>query len=188
MNFMLRLKEFLIIKKYQLKALFYKHQSNPVLFIFIGIPCSGKTTISKMIAHRLSALRISTDDIKLFLYNEKKYDINNIFRVQHIIIKKLSTKKINLISDANSSKIVYREALKKLLYNNSYRTIQIYCYADENTIWQRMLERSLFISTKEQLKAYTDELEISSDVLYVDTNKMTLQQILIKVEEEYEGK
>ncbi len=181
-------KEFLIIKKYQLQSLFYKRQNNPVLFLFIGIPCSGKTTLSKIISQRFSALRISTDDIKIFLYNQKQYDIYNIFRIQHIVMQKLSQKKINLISDANSSKIVYRKKLENLLFNCSYRAIKIYCYADMDIIWQRMLNRSSFISTKEQLNIYADEIELSSDILQFNTGELTPEQILMKVINKYERK
>lgn len=103
-------------------------------------------------------------------------------------MQKLSQKKINLISDANSSKIVYRKKLENLLFNCSYRAIKIYCYADMDIIWQRMLNRSSFISTKEQLNIYADEIELSSDILQFNTGELTPEQILMKVINKYERK
>lgn len=188
MNLILKIKEFLLIKKYQLRALELQKQKKPVFFVFVGIPCSGKTTTAKNVAKKFNAIRIATDDIKVFLYNQNVYNLEHIFRVQHLIIKKLVRQKINIISDANSSKQIFREQLKQITFPYGYSYLGIYCYADFETILHRMSERKNFISSNEQLKKYQQEIEETSDLLSIDTEHFSQEDIVNMIEKEYEKK
>lgn len=38
--------------------------SNPILVVFTGLPCSGKSTIAKLLAHKASAIHLRIDSIE----------------------------------------------------------------------------------------------------------------------------
>ena len=118
----------------------YKNAYNRnILIIMVGIPGSGKTTISKILESNGIA-KISTDDLKNF-YNNKEYKINELFELQYKIIERLMNLNKSVVADSNSDKEIYRNKLKKLANKHNYETITIYCYADKETIYKRMEQR-----------------------------------------------
>ncbi len=155
-----------------------KHSNKPVLFIFVGIPSSGKTTLAKFLEKKLPAIRVSSDEIKVALFGKSGYDLNAIFDCQHQILKNLAPTDFHLISDANSAKKEYREKLVELAKKNSRKAIIVFCKISAAKASQRMKLRKgkKFYSSREQIAEYLKELEIPERAIVIDTGVLNLSQ------------
>ena len=99
----------------------------PIFLIFVGVPGSGKTTLSKIIASKYSFSRVSTDEIKVELEDQcKKYDISELFEIQRQKFVELMNSKVNIISDSNSDKVCFRQKLVELAEEFNYDYSIIY--------------------------------------------------------------
>ena len=142
-----------------------------VLVIMVGVPGSGKTTVSKFLENEGIA-KISTDDLKSFYENEE-YQIKDLFILQYKIIETLMKLNIGIVADSNSDKEVFREILKELAKKYNYRHEIIYCFANKDTINKRMQERKKigkFYVPPDKIDKFFDELEIPIDSINVNTN------------------
>lgn len=55
----------------------------PLLIIFVGVPGSGKTTISKRLCEEDDFCRVSTDEIKVYFENKLElYNIKKLYSYQ----------------------------------------------------------------------------------------------------------
>ena len=85
-------------------------------FLLVGIPASGKSTLSKQLALKENAAIISTDSIRAKLYGSEKTQGNwpEIERELHKSIKHYIALNVPVIVDATHTKPEYRRPLLSL--------------------------------------------------------------------------
>lgn len=152
----------------------------PLLFYFVGLPASGKTTLAHRLEIHLPAMRIATDEIKSLLYRGTEYNLKEVFSAQHKILRALGQKRIHLISDANSGKRSHRTELDEIAREAGYETRAIYCKVPFDILLQRMAQREGegFYSTQGQMEYYLRELEEPSDAICLQTHLLSETQAL----------
>ncbi len=165
-----------LIKKYSHKVNALTSRPNPLFIIFVGIPGAGKTTYAKYLEMFIPALRVATDDIKLYyIDNDYTYTTQQLFQSQREIFHKCVKEQVNIISDSNSATKEHRNKLKVFAKSHGYTPIVIYCCAKNSTIRKRINQRkkikrmkNFYISQK-RLNDYTEELEPPQKCIFVDT-------------------
>jgi tRNA uridine 5-carbamoylmethylation protein Kti12 len=173
-----------IIEKYVKQAQTIQSVSSPyskILIAFIGIPGSGKTTLSKSLSQLLPAVRIASDDIKLMLYGDDEYDINEFFKVQQLAIVAAS-QYASVISDANSDKKIYRDQLLSIAKSNSQNCFFIKCQIDIEIASKRVQQRQhRFIVPIERIERYYSNLEDPDDALVLNTGELSIEECISKI-------
>lgn len=164
-----------------------------ILIIMVGVPGSGKTTVSKIL-EKDGIAKISTDDLKSFYKNEK-YKISDLFKIQYKIIERLMKLNKSIVADSNSDKEIYRNSLSDLAYKYGYKIIIIYCYADKKIIYKRMDERKKtgkFYVPPNKIDEFINELEVPQDSININSNldiketEKSIQELLKKIKYERE--
>ncbi len=166
---------------------------NNIMIIFIGAPCSGKTTHADYLSENYGYLKVSTDDIKNFYTLEKnmKLDIKDAFFWQSIFFKLLFKQKKTIISDSNSDKKEFRRKLIEACEEYGYNYKIIYFKNSLEVLSKRMNERRInnhpFILSKESLGNYLKNIEIP-DEQYLEINTSepfdrTIKQLIDYIEE-----
>lgn len=165
-----------LTKKYIRKAGRLPKQSLPLFFIFVGIPGSGKTTYARFLEKYMSAVRVATDDIKLYyIKNNIKYTIPKLFQDQKDIFEEVAKHSVNIISDSNSATNKFRQRLKIFAKNHDYVPIVVYFSADIDSIKERIYQRKEVLSVKnfyispQRLSGYLKELEPPKKCIFIDT-------------------
>lgn len=167
----------------------------PIFLIFVGVPGSGKTTLSKIIASKYSFSRVSTDEIKVELEDQcKKYDISELFEIQRQKFIELMNSKVNIISDSNSDKVCFRQKLVELAEEFNYDYSIIYLKNNYHELVKRVrlrknsLDKSKRFVSEEILKKYIYDLEVPSNACVVDTSsdvQECVRKIILYLEEKY---
>lgn len=129
----------------------YKEENmnnKPFVIIITGIPCTGKTTLSKILQKQLNINVVSKDGIKEILFD--KYGFTNLKEKNDLNLKSFEEllKCCFHLIEENENFIVENDffeeeqiKFKSLFENKSYTIISILLDGDENVIYERMLER-----------------------------------------------
>lgn len=162
----------------------------PTLYIFCGIPGSGKTTLSKHLEYKRKCIRISTDEIKLlFIQHNQKYSIRDLFFIQYMLVEKFLKSNYSVIADSNSDKETYRQLLKSIAAktNSNYKTI--YCDVTLEVAISRMKlrkqikhARKNFFVSEDRLKKYMFELEKPKNAVTINTNQASVEESCLLLE------
>lgn len=182
-----------LTKKYIRKAESLTKQSVPLFFIFVGIPGSGKTTYAHFLEKHMPAVRVATDDIKLYYIKSKtRYTIPQLFQSQKDVFGEIAMYNVNIISDSNSATNRFRQKLKVFAKNHGYVPIVVYCSADVSSIKERIYKRKEskgiknFYISSQMINKYLKELEPPKKCIFIDTtiefnkSKKYLAENLIK--------
>ncbi|MFX1251862.1 MAG: AAA family ATPase [Promethearchaeota archaeon] len=126
-------------------------QNSNYFIIISGPPASGKTTMGLKLASELKLPLITKDDFKELLFDSlgwkdrewsKKLGITGMRLLYHVLEANLKVNKPIIIETA-----FYREfeteRLQKLKQRYAAESIQVYCYAEEDILRKRFLERVL---------------------------------------------
>jgi len=140
----------------------------PFIILVAGIPASGKTTYSRHIASKLSAVLIGKDAIKSVLYEALQWDNSNravgqthgkaaSFVMYHIAEEIMKTGG-NLVVESNFppySADVFRGLVEKYSYN----AITVLCDADSEVLFKRYYERENTTERHDGLRGLRIDLE-----------------------------
>ena len=84
----------------------------PTLHLIIGLPGSGKTTLSKILQKETDAVRISSDDYRLLLFPKPKFtqrEHDNLYAMIDHNVEHLLQAGHDVVYDANLNRRVHRD-------------------------------------------------------------------------------
>lgn len=104
-----------------------KNQNNqPVLFLTLGFPGSGKTYFARRFARDFNLVHLNSDFVRSELFINPEYTLTEnkiLFRGMDLMVAQLLNQGVSIIYDANVTKKVYRQRLYKMAKN--YRSDQL---------------------------------------------------------------
>lgn len=105
------------------------------LYYLVGLPASGKTTWAKNIKDDIEAIHISSDDLRVELYDDVNNQEHNsdLFQIMNKRTKDLLKKGFNVIYDATNINSRRRTAFLKELNNIGCKKVCIYFATNINT-------------------------------------------------------
>jgi predicted kinase len=121
-------------------------ENPPCLILFSAAPGMGKTTLAKFLEKQLSAIRISSDEIRILLkeneIDPKTFDEKNIlekyFGFLHEKLKNISKNKL-IIFDANVDRIFPK--ISNFAKQNNYKTLTIRLTLPPEEAKKRLISR-----------------------------------------------
>ncbi|MGI9533650.1 MAG: AAA family ATPase [Thermodesulfobacteriota bacterium] len=173
--------------------------SNPFTIVIFGLIGTGKSTIAELLAEELSAIVISSDNVRKEItgtklterkfkgYNKGIYTSRITEKTYSEILRRSLneiSKGNNVILDASYSRKKYRETLKRKLKEKRIRLFFIETTAPKNTLIKRLLERerkkSISDARLEILEDFKKQYEEPKDLnkniyLKINTNKTTME-------------
>lgn len=111
-----------------------------IVYIMVGPPCSGKSTLAKILAAESNTIRINRDDLRSmtkgrYVFGDRKVEsiINTITirAVEHCV-----KNRIDVILDATHCKLKYIQEIKDELSFYSTHNIQIKYVVCDEPLWK----------------------------------------------------
>jgi cytidylate kinase len=163
---------------------------NTLLIIISGLPCTGKTTLSRKIAQHFSIPLISKDEIKESLFDSLGWQDRSWS-------KKLGIASYNLLDRFVESQVIFGRSLivesnfmpqfstKKFLYlkqKYDLKILQIYCQSDFRILLQRFKQR---VESGERHPGHQDHFnyrEFENNLKSNEYGSMNLGDRIIKID------
>lgn len=145
-----------------------------MLFVFCGLPGTGKTTVANIIARKLNASIISTDYIRKKLFENPTYqnwEKGLVYRVMYLLAEHLS-KTETCILDAVFTKEQHRNIAKEIARKNKVPVHFVEFVCNEEVIFKRIVEKRRGLSDADYqiyLKLKKEYEPIKFDHILVDT-------------------
>ena len=107
-----------------------KTVSQPILYIFVGQPGSGKTTLAQYIEKQTGAIHIWSDRIRQQLFSSPSHSLaetTQLFNTLNILVTHILQLRISVIYDTNFNHQSDRQLMCQLAQQNGakYKLIQI---------------------------------------------------------------
>ena len=178
------------------------------LIIIHGSPASGKTYISQWLSKKLHLPLLAKDDLKEELFNHFEYDSINdskkigaaSFDLLWLLLDKLMPFGSPYIIETAFHLKFSTPKILELTEKYDYKPIQVYCYADKDTLLQRYIhraqhsrhpghkdhERAKDLDNNADLSAYY-ELPLNCPTITIDTTnfeKVNLSVVAERLQEE----
>lgn len=116
----------------------------PVLFLFYGLPGSGKSAFARQSAAALSASHVWGDRIRYELYDDPRYtsaENNTVLRLADYMADELLKRGATTFFDVSLPTPQLREAMRKLAQENNAQCVIIWVQTDSETARTRSLKR-----------------------------------------------
>ena len=109
-------------------SIFIRDKKKPVLYMFVGLPASGKSYYTRKLAKKTGASIHSPDDIRRELYGDERIqgDRNTVFNTLHSRIKEDLREGKSTIYDACNISYKRRMAFLQELNNISCKKVCIF--------------------------------------------------------------
>jgi len=162
-----------------------------MLIIVCGLPGSGKTSISKMLAKRFSAAHINSDVVRKRIFEKPAYTDEEKRKVYLAMADEAgkSLKEKNVILDATFYRKEYREMARKAAEKAGTDAYIIVCELGERETQKRMEEREMGPSDADfevYLKLKETFEPVDGEHLKIDCS-LPKKEIMKRIEEFLEG-
>ena len=127
------------------------------LYLFCGLPCSGKTTFAETLAKRKRAILFSLDRLVLQLFPEEdnfqthRQYVKRIKTVFFPIVCSLLSNGCNVALDFPCHSKLERDRLRQIVFNTGAKVQLYYLQANLKTITERIQKRNAELNSGEYL-------------------------------------
>ncbi|NLS77468.1 MAG: ATP-binding protein [Chloroflexi bacterium] len=118
--------------------------SQPALLMVSGLPGTGKSYLSRILAERLPAVVVSSDNVRKSLFPAPAYTADEsavTHRLCRMVVAKLLSRGANVIYDATNLVERQREAIYHLADKAEARLVLVRLTAPEEVVRQRLAQR-----------------------------------------------
>lgn len=118
--------------------------SQPFLIIVGGLPGTGKSYLSRLLAQRIPAAVIQSDVLRKALVSRPMYtwdENRRLFDASHRLIEDLLGGGTSVIFDATNLQEAHREELYRVAERAGARAITVWVEAPPEVVWERMADR-----------------------------------------------
>ncbi len=162
----------------------------PVLVIFGGLPCSGKTTVSRELARRIGAVYLRIDTIETAMTKSEYLQIKRAEDVGYLVAYDVAIDNLNLgysvIGDSVNPIAITRDAWRETANKIGKKFIEIEVFCSDQSEHKRRLEaRNADIKgdtpplTWEQVQKR--EYHDWDPTLKLDTSKLSTEECVEKI-------
>lgn len=165
--------------------------SAPLLTLITGAPCTGKTTIAQHLARKFQLPFINKDGVKERLFDRlgwksdrqwsKLLSLASYDLLYYFIEAQLKVGR-SLIAEANFKADIDTPQILGLLDHYPFTPFQIFCYADQDILIQRFVERG---NSTERHPGHIDEVmapDIRSSLLKNEYRPLEVGGRLIQID------
>ena len=120
-----------------------------VLVVLIGLPGSGKSHLARLLAQRLGAVVVATDQLRRRLFIAPSYvrlETRTVFALAHVLARRLLAERHTVIFDATNLRESDRRPLYALARGTEAGLVLVRAVAAEPTIRERLAGRQSRVS------------------------------------------
>lgn len=131
-------------------SIFIRDKKRPVLYMFVGLPASGKSYYTRKLAKKTGASIHSSDDIRKELYGDERIqgDRNTVFNTLHSRIKEDLREGKSTIYDACNISYKRRMAFLQELNNISCKKVCIFVATPFEKCLENNAKRERYVPTE----------------------------------------
>jgi predicted kinase len=118
--------------------------ADPVLIMMSGLPGSGKSHLSRVLAERVRAVVIESDAVRKALFPEPCYTADEsamVHRACQQLMRRLLTRGVRVVFDATNLVEFQREIIYSLVRRSGARLLIVRTVAPEEVIRERLTRR-----------------------------------------------
>lgn len=118
----------------------------PVLILISGLPGSGKSYFSRILARRVTAAIVATDFVRCTLYQKPRYSPGEsyfVYQVSHLLIRRLLDQGYRVIFDATNLLESKREELYRIADDTGAQLVIVRVVAPDEVIRRRLQQRQV---------------------------------------------
>lgn len=163
-----------------------------MLFVFCGLPGTGKTSVANSIAKKMNASVISTDYVRKKLFETptyKNWEKALVYRVMYLLAEHLS-KTDTCILDAVFTKEQHRNIAKEIARRNKVPIYFVEFVCDEEVVFKRIAGKRRVLSDADYqiyLKLKKEYEPINFDHITIDTTD-GIDTAAVRLEEELKSR
>ncbi|TCT18906.1 putative kinase [Melghiribacillus thermohalophilus] len=141
----------------------------PALFMFFGVPGSGKTTLARKIQQYYPSVFVSSDEIAQTFYLDQTDFYHWTFDIFDHLVEKYLIAGYHVIADTNADKYTIRQSMYKMAHTCGANVFCFWVQAKMDSLIKRQEERKqrqdqlrkehLFYVPEKELREYQQALE-----------------------------
>lgn len=131
----------------------YVYMKKPILIATFGFPGSGKTYFSERLSKRNSFMHLSSDRVRLMMFENPKYTKEEhrlVFRFMDYLAKEFLQHGVSVIYDANFNFRENRQRIRNLAKKVGAGYSLVWIKTDENKALKRTEKRALIKDSKKK--------------------------------------
>jgi len=156
-----------------------------MLVMVCGLPGTGKTTLAKALAEKLGAVHISSDTVRMKMFEKRTYsekEKEKVYGTMFVEAERLLEEGKKIVLDATFYRKKLRDAARKLAKKTESRFYIIECVTHENLLRERIFARGKEKAESEADLGVYEKVKvvfepIGEKHLVVDTSKALEKQV-----------